>query len=135
VRPEVLDFDRGDVTAVLDRMAELTDRRRGWINLEPVVDDDTLVPLCTWSAPTPRRRRLRPPVVGIQHHAGRKVAPIVAVPDGWLVVQDHGRRGLVVNLPPDEPADRVLAWILDGAEALCPRPVVRWAASVFAVVG
>ena len=131
----MLDFDRGDVTAVLARMRELTDRRRGWINIEPTVDDKTPVPLCTWSAPEQRRRRLRPPIVGIQHHVGRKVGTIVTVPDGWFVVQDHGRRGLVVNVPPDEQADRVLAWILDTAEALCPRPVVGWAASVFAVVG
>jgi hypothetical protein len=135
MRPEVLDFDRGDLHAVLDRMARLTDQRRGWINLEPVVDDETPVPLCTWSAPEQRRRRLHPPVVGIQHHVGRKVTDAVAVPDGWVVVQDHGRRGLVVHVPPAEPAERVLAWLLDAAEALCPVPVVGWAASVFAVVG
>ena len=135
MRPEVLDFDRGDVAVVLARMAELTERQRGWINVEPVVDDETPVPMCTWSAPEQRRRRARPPVVGIQHHVGRKVAGVVPVPDGWFVVQDHGRRGLVVNVPPTEPPDLVLAWLLDTAEALCPVPVVGWAASVFAVVG
>lgn len=129
-----------DPDEVLRRMAGLTEQRRGWINFEPVVDTDpdsppVVVPLCTWSPGERRRRRNTPPVVGIQHHAGRKVADELGVPDRWVVVQDHGRRGLVLNLPPEESHARTLAWLLDAGAALAPAPVRSWAVRVFAMVG
>ena len=136
VRPESLQFAAGSPGAVLGHMAAMAQRHRGWINFEPLVDDDrTPVPLCTWSPGEQRRRRVTPPVVGVQHHVGRRVADTVAVPEGWFVVQDHGRRGLVVRVLPDEPHDRVLRWLLDAGAALCPVTITTWAADVFAVVG
>jgi len=134
MRPEALEFLPGDLSPVLTRMADLAERREGWINLEPIVEDpedDTPVPLCTWSPGEQKRRRATPPVVGIQHHVRRKVAEVVAVPDGWFVVQDHGRRGLVVRVPADAPHEQVLRWLLSAAETLCPVPVGRWAAQVY----
>jgi hypothetical protein len=40
------------------------------------------------------------------------------VPEGWVVLQDNPRRGLVVAVPPAEDAADVLAWLLDAATAL-----------------
>jgi hypothetical protein len=132
VKPEALTFDRDAPEEVLRRMAVIAERRQGWVNLEPVVEEDAPVPLCTWSPGEERRRRTTPPVVGIQHHVGRKVADVVATPDGWFVVQDNSRRGLVVRVPPEEPHGAVLAWLLAAGETLCPVAVTGWSAQVYA---
>jgi hypothetical protein len=138
VRPESLELDPAAPEEVLARMATMAERLAGWVNLEPLLEGEEAelpVPLCTWSPGERRRRRTTPPVVGVQHHVRRKVAELVAVPDRWVVVQDNARRGLVVHVPPDEPHERVLRWMLDAGTTLTPVPVRRWAAHVYAVVG
>jgi len=131
--PEQIDFLLNERAAVLARMEQLTQAKKGWINLSPALDEDEEppprsssfglfsgrgpdVPLCTW---TPG-----PPVeIGIQHGAGRKAAEVLRnlghpVPDGWRVTQDHSRRGLVVMVPNGTPNDEVLDWLLKAGTAL-----------------
>jgi hypothetical protein len=131
--PEQIDFLLNDRAAVLARMEQLAQGKKGWINLSPAIDEDEEppprssnfglfsgrgpdVPLCTWMP--------GPPVeVGIQHGAGRKAAEVLRnlghpVPDGWRVTQDHSRRGLVVVVPNGTPNDEVLDWLLKAGTAL-----------------
>jgi hypothetical protein len=55
------------------------------------------------------------------------------VPDGWVVVQDQVRKGLVVTLPDGvAPAD-ALDWLLRAARLLSTVPLTgQWRAAVYA---
>jgi hypothetical protein len=131
--PEHIDFAFDNRAAVLARMEQQIENRKGWINLSPALleDEDPPprssnfglfsgrgpdVPLCTWFP--------GPPIeIGIQHAAGPKAAKALdnlghPVPDGWRVTQDHSRRGLVVVPPGDTPNDQVLDWLLQAGTAL-----------------
>lgn len=77
-------------------------------------------------------------MIGLQHPAGAKAKPLLAelghpVPDGWMVVQDHVRKGLVVTLPEGvAPAD-VLGWALRAGRLLSTVPLTgQWRAAVYA---
>lgn len=127
-------FEPEDLTPVLAALGD-----RGWVNLQPEVADieeadrpstfgifssrGPVVPFVTWH---PGERS-----AGIQHGTGPKVARRIDVPDGWRVVQDHPKRGVVLRVPPDVADDAVLHWLLLTGEALCPAPLLgRWVAEV-----
>ena len=127
----------------------------GWINFEPAVEVDDVaaagsstfaifsgrgpvVPLGTWTpATTQGRGRREPAMLGLQHPAGSKAKPLLAelghpVPDGWAVVQDHVRKGLVVALPDGVAAGDALAWLLRAARLLSTIPLQGgWRASIY----
>jgi hypothetical protein len=154
---ETLEFLRDEPEAVLERMRTLAAAHRGWINLRPRVHGDGSddpppvraglfgvfggggpeVPLCTWTPGERRRRGIEPASVGLQHAVGPKAVRWLAefgtpVPDGWVVAQDHPRRGLVVHPPPGADPEAVLGWLLRAGDALCRLPLTgRWAAAVF----
>jgi hypothetical protein len=138
------------VLAVLAVMADLANRRDGWVNLQPAVPEEDLppppsgfgalfpspsfdVPLGTWM---PGRDAEAPDSVGLQHAAQRKVAGPLAgleltIPEGWVLRQDHPRRGLVIDLPPGTPPAAVLGWLIPAATALCLLPLTGdWRALV-----
>ena len=117
----------------------------GWVNLEPAVEVDDvaaagsstfslfsgrgpIVPLGTWTpATTQSRGRREPAMLGLQHPAGSKAKPLLAelghpVPEGWTVVQDHVRKGLVVALPETVDAAEALAWLLRGGPPALHHP-------------
>ncbi|CAN5785611.1 hypothetical protein BH24ACT3_BH24ACT3_12370 [soil metagenome] len=150
--PEQLEFHDGDRAGVSARMADLAQRRIGWLNFLPEVDEDALptprvpslfgrarqpaVPLTTW-LPVPDTRKGRQPIsIGVQHGVSSRVRSLLAeagapVPDGWLVVQDNPRRGLVLHVPDDARNDEVLDWMMRAAQALCPAPFTgHWLAEV-----
>lgn len=128
----------------------------GWVNFEPAVEVEDVaaagsgtfalfsgrgpvVPLATWTpAKTQRSGRREPAMIGLQHPAGSKAKPLLAeyghpVPDGWAVVQDHVRKGLVVALPDDVAAAEALGWVLRAARLLSTIPLPgQWRASVYA---
>jgi hypothetical protein len=156
VEPEYVEFTERDLNALLNRMAALARDYGGWINLQPAVDVDDLppprtglgallsgrgpdVPLVTWTPGAAGRGRARPepPTVGIQHGAGpRAVATLAqrghAVPHGWVVLDDHAKRGLVAAVPPATPHDEVVGWLLGAATALCAVPLAgRWRAEIY----
>ena len=76
-------------------------------------------------------------MIGLQHGAGRRIKAHLAelghpVPDGWVVLQDYVRKGLVVAVPPDVPHADVVAWLLAAARAASPVPLRgTWRASVY----
>jgi hypothetical protein len=139
--PEQIEFRYDAWDPVLDRMADLAAAAQGWLNLypetledapDPAAEGSTLlgglfrsrapaVPMGTWVAATDRA----PASVGVSHPLREKVAPRlreagVFAPESWRLVQDNPRRGLVVRVPPDAPADEVLHWLMSAVDELCP---------------
>jgi len=153
---ETLQFLRSEPDVVAERMTTMAAAHGGWINLRPQVHDEggaedapeatavqpaglfsvfggggPPVPLCTWTPGEQRRRGVEPASVGIQHAVGPKAARWLVefgtpVPDGWAVVQDHPRRGLVVRPPADATSEVVLGWLLEAGDALCRLPLTGW---------
>lgn len=152
-RPLELEFVAFDDPELLAHMATLVARGAGWINLEPIVEEEDLplrpgpfafltgptheVPTVTW---VPGRHAsggdTKPTTVGLQHAGGGRVAwklrdLDMPVPEGWRITQDHPRRGLVASVPAGADDRAVMAWLLGAAEALCAVPATgRWRASV-----
>ncbi len=152
VEVEFVEFDDPALLAAVDATAA---RGTGWINLEPVVDEEDRpfrpgpfaflagpshdVPNATW---VPGRHlpdgETKPTTIGLQHAAGPRVAATlrergVPLPDDWRITQDHPRRGLVVSVPPTADPRTVVSWLLQAAGAICVVPTTgRWRASVHA---
>jgi hypothetical protein len=150
--PKAITFDWGDRSAVLVAMAELA-ASGGWINLQPESEEvdapqatgllgifsgrGPRAPVCSWVPGETTRQGVEYVALGIQHGAGGKVQPLLAergitVPEGWMVMQDNARRGLVVAVPPREARDVVLDWLLRAATALSLVPLTgSWHALVY----
>ena len=154
--PRYIEFqpDRsGDVVAAMEAIGR---SGAGWVNFEPAVDAEDVaaagsstfalfsgrgpvVPLATWTpAQTQRRGRREPAMIGLQHPAGAKAKPLLAerghpVPDGWVVVQDHVRKGLVVTLPDGVAEADALVWVVRAARLLSTVTLTgQWRAAVYA---
>ena len=143
----------GEVVAAMEAVGETG---AGWVNFEPAVEAEDIaaagsstfalfsgrgpvVPLATWTpARSQRRGRREPAMIGLQHPAGSRAKPLLAerghpVPDGWVVVQDHVRKGLVLALPEGVAAADALVWVLRAARLLSTVPLTgRWRAAVYA---
>ncbi len=154
-RPVELEFVAHDDPELLACMAEVAVHRTGWINVEPVIEDEHVppgpgpfaflggsthkVPTITWM---PGRRAsngtVKPTTVGLQHAAGPRLAWKLRdiglpLPDGWRVTQDHPRRGLVAQVPADADDRAVIDWLLAAATFACAVPTTgRWTASIHA---
>ncbi len=154
-RPLELEFTTYDDPELQGHMTELSRRGEGWINVEPIIDEEFepappgpfaflggsthKVPTVTWM---PGKRTpggaAKPTTIGLQHAAGPRVARSLRdlglpLPEGWRVTQDHPRRGLVATVPPDADDRSVMQWLLQAATATCTVPTTgRWRASVHA---
>ena len=82
----------------------------------------------------PRHRGV---TVGIMHPTGGKAVARLAeagvtLPEGWLVRQDHARRGLLVRTPVAVSEADVIAWCVRAGAALCRAEMTgRWRAVVY----
>lgn len=151
---EQIPFAEAAPQPVVDRMAAQTDAGAGWINLLPEVEEDSdvppsggllsflsargpSIPLATWSAGTPTKRGPGRPSIGLQHSGGPKALNRLAgmglvLGPGWIKVQDHPRRGLVVTVPAGQDHDELLHWLLSAAHALSAAPLTGdWVAEVY----
>jgi hypothetical protein len=154
-RPLELEFVDHDDPALLARMAEAAATGVGWINVQPVIDEEYeppgpgpfaflggsthKVPTVTWM---PGRHApngtVKATTVGLQHASGPRVAVRLRdlgapLPDGWRITQDHPRRGLVAQVPADADDRAVIDWLLRAAVLVCTVPVTgRWSAAVHA---
>jgi len=155
-RPEEIEFLPGQLGPVLARMGALTAAASGWINVRPIIEAEHepsppgplsifggsihKVPTGTWMpGKVERSGSIGATRIGLQHAGGPRVAAKLrelglALPEGWRVVQDHPRRGLVAKLPAGTDDAEVLDWLLRAAGALCAVPHTgRWRAEVFEV--
>jgi hypothetical protein len=151
-QPKAIEFVDTDRDAVLAAMAEVADGS-GWVNVQPVVDPDELppsgsvlfgifssrgpmVPLCTWT-PAGLSKRDTYASLGVQHPTGTKAAARLAergvpINDGWRVMRDSPKGGLVVGVPADEAHSTVLDWLLRAGRALLPADNHgKWVAFVY----
>lgn len=153
-RIEAIAFLAGEPAELVAAMARLSSAGDGWVNLRPTVegeDEDrpstlrfaTLfsgggpgLTMGTWVPAAPGQRGRERASLGLSHRAGRRVvgelaARGVPVPEGWLVEQDHPRRGLVVRPPATATVEAVLAFALAALAVLSPPGAIQgWRAEV-----
>ncbi len=162
----LVDFTPDDLSVVLAEMNEIGQARNGWVNVRPVPLEDPADEQLTEFVATPPvapvglfarwrlvlvegtwvpgkigRNGAEDASVGLSHPAGRfAVRQLrdagVAVPDGWRVIVDHAKRGLVLSVPdgPGGAADAtatVLSWLLEAGPVLGPDQITgRWRAEI-----
>jgi hypothetical protein len=146
-----MDVLEGEWGEVLPFMADRAADRAGWVTLEALFDSEDVpaarsplldlfsgrgpaVPDLSWVPGEVKGDRVAPTSVGVRHGAGTRAAARLAsaghaVPSEWRVIQDHPKRGLVLEL--DEAADaspgRVLDWMTVAARLLSEVPLTgRW---------
>jgi len=95
------------------------------------------VPECTWiPGDTHRRKGQLPDSIGLQHPSGSRGGPTlvahgITLPDGWKVLADNARRGLVLTMPHDFDAESAVRWLLRAAEVLTPYDLpIEWVAEI-----
>lgn len=150
-----LPFQRDDPERVvehMDEMLRLADDRR-WINIRPHLPADVMqvldrkpsvfsgrgprIPTATWVPASQSRKGERIPTqAGLTHpqgHSGgeKLLADGVRVPDGWVVEQDHPKRGFTFIIP-DGDATRVAVDFLVAAATAVSGVMVddKWVAIV-----
>ncbi len=150
-----IQFRPPDVAAVAHSLTEQRDAGSGWINLLPGIHEDAADPepapglfaffgnraapvsMATVMPAKKERRDSEGVTIGVMHPTGGKaVARLadagVAVPPGWVVRQDHARRGLLVRTAADASDTDILTWGVRAAEALCRADMTgEWRAVVY----
>jgi hypothetical protein len=151
----VIEFRPPDVAGVADSLAKLRQAGNGWINLMPGIDEEAAEPepqaglfaffgnrappvtMATIMPPKQGRRAGEGVTVGLMHPTGAKAlarlaAQGIALPEGWVVRQDHARRGLLVRAPSEADDAAVLTWAIDAGTALCRADMTgQWRAVVY----
>jgi hypothetical protein len=153
-RPEEVEFRPDQLGPVLIHMEALTEAASGWINVRPVIEAEHQppppgplsifggsvhkVPTVTWMpGKVERSGSTGATRVGLQHAGGPRVVAMLRdrglpLPEGWRVVQDHPRRGLVAKLPAGADDAHVLDWLIRAAATLCTVPATgRWRAEIY----
>jgi hypothetical protein len=154
-RTKTIEFTPPEVAAVADALRPLRAAGSGWVNLMPGIDEDagdvhpraglfaffgnqaTPVTMTTVMPPKKDRRHTEGLTVGLMHPTGGKAVARLAeagvtVPEGWVVRQDHARRGLLVRTPADVSEGDVIAWSVRAGTALCRAEMTgRWQAVLY----
>jgi DNA-binding transcriptional LysR family regulator len=136
---DTFEFTPPDLDRVTGYLEHLSEAGQGWINLLPGVESNKQPPVTmgTLMPPRPARRSVDGITVGLLHPTGSKaVARLaeagVALPPGWLVRQDHARRGLVVLARLGAPEAEVVGWAVQAGTTLCREPMTgEWQAVVY----
>lgn len=143
-------FRDGDLTEVAQEFQEIQERSNGreWITISPWVDAEHLpvvsmlqrifsargskVPEATWVPET----NGQPAQLGFIHAQGpgaveRLTEAGVAVPEHFVVVSDHSKRGLLFGIHPDTTAEEILHFTVHVSAVLAEVPTDdRWIAQV-----
>jgi hypothetical protein len=149
VSRRLIEFARFDTAEVEEALRHLPDG--GWVNIEPIVEQDDLDELRD-KTPHPLLRMFSAkgaPIpfgtivvqsdglaVGLEHSRGRRVLPElrelnIVAPDSWRLQQDHAKRGVVHLAPRGEQPQVVVAWICAAATAVSAVPIRgAWTAMV-----
>ncbi len=152
---KTIEFTPPDIAAVADALRTLRAAGSGWVNLMPGIDEDASdvhpraglfaffgnnaapVTMTTLMPPKKDRNETEGLTVGLMHPTGGKAVARLAeagveVPEGWVVRQDHARRGLLVRTPVDVTEPDVLTWSVRAGTALCRAEMTgRWRAVVY----
>jgi hypothetical protein len=152
---DTFEFSPQSFDRVSGYLKHFTEAGQGWINLLPGVDvdeEETTSPpgpfaiftgrqrpvtMVTLMPPRPARRATEGVTVGLLHPTGAKAVARLAdagisLPTGWMVKQDHARRGLLVLARLGAPDDEIIEWALAAATALCrERMTGEWQAVVY----
>lgn len=147
----VVEFGWADPEVAVMRMDELARRRDGWLNVSPKVDYEEpppgalakifgargpMIPVGTWIPGAPTRNGFEPTTVGLQHGMGQRLLFALrdagqGTPEGWKTLQDHARRGVVLQIPDDTDPAVVLDWIMRVSEiVLASEPTGRFRATI-----
>ncbi len=156
--PEAVDFGLGgEVRAdVVARMAALADGLDGWVTFEPLFEEDALPPVraswldifsgrgpalpdASWVPGERRGDKVTPLSIGLRHPSGGRARAKLEeaglpLPDGWRQVQDHPKRGIVLEARPGTTPDpdATLEWMLAALQALTPMPLTGlWRATFY----
>lgn len=154
-RQKTVEFTPPEVTAVAAELGALRVAGSGWINLMPGIDEEASdvhpraglfaffgsnaapVTMTTLMPPKKDRSGTEGVTVGLMHPTGGKAVARLAeagvtVPDGWVVRQDHARRGLLFRTPVAVSELDVVAWSVRAGTALCRAEMTgRWRAVVY----
>jgi len=152
---KTIEFTPPDVAAVAHELRALRSAGGGWVNLMPGIDEDASavhpraglfaffgnnaapVTMTTVMPPKKDRRDSDGLTVGIMHPTGgqaveRLAEAGVVVPEGWLVRQDHARRGLLLQTPVAVTEAEVMDWSVRADTALCRAEMTgRWRAVLY----
>ena len=144
-----MDFGAGSAVRpeVVDAMSDLVTELAGWVTFEPPLDADApppvrpswldvfsargpVIPDASWVPGERKGDRVTPLSIGLRHPSGGRAIPRLieagrAVPDGWRMVADRPKRGLVLEARPgaDVDADATLDWMFEALAALTPMPL------------
>jgi hypothetical protein len=152
---KTMEFTPPELAAVAAALKNLRDAGAGWVNLMPGIDEDAVavepqaglfaffgnrappVTMATIMPPKMDRRDSEGLTVGLMHPTGAKAVARLAevgvtMPDGWVVRQDHVRRGLVVRTQVAADEADVIAWCVRAGTALCRAEMTgQWRAVVY----
>jgi len=143
-------FRTNDLSEVADEIDQIAARANGreWVTISPWVDAEHLpvrsvlqrlfsgrgskVPEATWVPALGSE----PAQVGLLHPKGAKAFDRltkagVEVPEPWVAVSDHSKRGLLVAVHPDATSTQVVEYVVAASEVLAGVPTDdRWVAQV-----
>jgi hypothetical protein len=152
---KTIEFTPPEVDGVADQLASLRDAGDGWINLLPGIVEGAVevdpptglfaffgtrqapVTMATMMPARVEQRHVEGTSVGLMHPTGaRAIARLaeagVTVPNGWVVRQDHTRRGLVLRTSPDAAPADIVGWCVRAGTALCMAEMTgQWQAVVY----
>ncbi|TML18892.1 MAG: hypothetical protein E6G39_02420 [Actinobacteria bacterium] len=147
---QMIEFTPDDIDGVVAQLAVVIERGAGWLNIEPIVGEVAMDELRGRAAPAIVRafsgrggkipfgtfvpgdhRKGALGQVGLEHSAGpRGLQQLrdagVVMPAGWRMRQDHGKRGIVCDVPRDEAPATIVRWILDASIQLCEIDLTGW---------
>jgi hypothetical protein len=138
-----ISFRIDDIDGIVADMIDLAQAADGqrWLNVGPDVDESQIptgsvawrifssrgpvIPKVTWLPEHTVKGKRQHTEVGIAHATGanaigRLADAGVAVPTGWVTVQDHTRRGILFAVPPGDKPERVLTLAVRALRVLSP---------------
>lgn len=136
-------FSRAGMNAVADKMDGLAKRTEGnaWVTIEPDVDNrqvptgsalwkvfsgrGPVIPSASWVPVLGERQDTHFHEFGISHGTGggaieRLERNGVQLPDNWRIAQDHKKRGIVLGIPPSDPASVAVDFAMRAITLLAP---------------
>jgi hypothetical protein len=154
---QMIEFTADDIDAVVGQLGVVIERGDGWLNIEPIVGEEAMDAIREGAAPAIVRvfsgrggkipfgtfvpgdhRKGGMGQVGLEHSAGPRALQQlreagIVLPAGWRMRQDHGKRGIVCDVPRDEAPATIVRWILDASLQLCEIDLTGWWTAVISL--